>query len=131
MSSLRLSEKHGVNPMIPCCFYCNKNKNEILLMGKMKGDVEAPRGQVIDRVPCDECASYMQQGILFIEIRNDEPQSDNPYRMGGWAVLKEDAVLRILDEDNGKAVIQRRVCFIETRAWDSVGLPRGENNASA
>ena len=36
--SIRLSDKHGVNPAIPKCFICGESKNEILLFGKLKGN---------------------------------------------------------------------------------------------
>ena len=56
--SIRLSEKHGVNPAIPLCFFCLKPKNEIIIAGKMRGeysDREAPQHAVWDMRPCDEC----------------------------------------------------------------------------
>ena len=40
--SIRISEKHGVNPTIPICFYCGEDKNEVALLGKLHGDKEAP-----------------------------------------------------------------------------------------
>lgn len=33
MSGIKLSPKYGVNPTIPVCFWCGKEKNEIALMG--------------------------------------------------------------------------------------------------
>ena len=40
---IRLSPKHGVNPAVPLCFLCGQAKNEIVLAGRLPGDVEAPR----------------------------------------------------------------------------------------
>lgn len=45
MSGVKISPKYGVNPTIPCCFFCGKPKNEIALLGKIGGrgeDLEAP-----------------------------------------------------------------------------------------
>ena len=56
--SIKLSPKYGVNPTIPCCFFCGKEKNEIALLGKVgkrDEDIEAPMHMVIDYEPCDEC----------------------------------------------------------------------------
>lgn len=95
--SIRLSEKHGVNPAIPLCFFCLKPKNEIILPGKMKNDMEAPRNAVWDMRPCDECKGFMAKGIILISV--DESKSadhKNPYRSGGWCVVKEELVKQAL-----------------------------------
>lgn len=39
---IRVSEKHGVNPSITICPICGKETG-IVLLGKLKGDEEAPR----------------------------------------------------------------------------------------
>ena len=33
--SIKLSPKHGLNPTIATCFYCGKDKNELILAGKI------------------------------------------------------------------------------------------------
>ena len=66
-----VSPKHGVNPAIPVCFYCTKEKNEIIL------------SRVWDNTPCEQCQIYMKQGVILIQIR-DRKIGENPYRMGGW-----------------------------------------------
>ena len=45
-NSIRLSKKYRVNPAIPKCFYCGEDKNLLFLVGRLPGDVEAPRGMV-------------------------------------------------------------------------------------
>lgn len=71
MSSIRLSPKYGLNPAIPVCFYCNEAKNEILLPGRMKDDMEAPHNVVWDRRPCDKCEDLMKQGVILVSVRDD------------------------------------------------------------
>ena len=39
--SIRLSEKHGLNPTLGVCFFCGEETGEIGLLGKLKGDREA------------------------------------------------------------------------------------------
>ena len=68
MASIKISPKHGVNPTICTCMWCGKPKNEIALLGRLKGDVEAPMYSTIDYEPCDECASVWQQGVALIEV---------------------------------------------------------------
>jgi len=117
-NSIKLSEKHGVNPMIPTCFYCNKEKNEIILFGKLPYDEKAPMTGVINMEPCDECKGYMEMGIILVSVRNGEPH-DNPYRTGGWVVMKEEAAKQIFN-----TLGKNRFVFVEDEAWDQLQLPR-------
>jgi hypothetical protein len=125
MSSIRLSPKHGLNPAIPICFFCNKPKNEILLPGLMKGDQEAPKNMVWDKQPCDECKGHMAMGVILISV--DEKLTDdrdNPYRTGGWCVVKDDFIARTVTPDELKNdILKRRVAFIPDDAWKMMGLP--------
>ena len=132
-NSIRLSEKHGVNPAIPLCFFCLKPKNEIILAGKMRdrefSDREAPQHAVWDTHPCDECQGWMEKGIILISV-DDSKSTDhkNPYRSGGWCVVKEDMVKRALggSKELLEQTLRMRVAFITDEAWDKIGLPRGE-----
>jgi hypothetical protein len=77
---------------------------------------------------CQQCQKYMQQGIILISV--DESKSDdlsNPYRTGGWVVVKEEAVRRMLPEsDVTEQICQKRMSFVPDDVWDQLGLPRGE-----
>ena len=75
MSGIKISPKYGVNPTIPVCFWCGKQKNEIALMGHMKGDIEAPKNMVLDYVPCEECQSHMAMGVAVLEA-SDHPNTE-------------------------------------------------------
>lgn len=122
--SIRLSKKHGVNPAIPVCFLCQEKKNEIILCGRLKGaDEQAPQNAVWDMEPCDKCKEWMAQGIILISVRDGETDMKNPYRTGGWTVIKEEAFRRMFkgcDE-----VLKKRVAFLPDEVWNAVGLPRG------
>ena len=75
MSGIKISPKYGVNPTIPVCFWCGKQKNEIALMGHMKGGIEAPKNMVLDYVPCEECQSHMAMGVAVLEA-SDHPNTE-------------------------------------------------------
>lgn len=79
MSSIKISPKHGVNPTIPLCFFCGKQKNEIALMGKMKGDIEAPKNLVLDYEPCEHCKEEWSKGVALIELSQVPPQKGMPH----------------------------------------------------
>lgn len=59
---IRLSEKHGVNPSIIKCPLCNGDVG-IALMGKLKGDVEAPRECLTGDI-CDNCKKRLEDDKL-------------------------------------------------------------------
>ena len=75
MSGIKISPKYGVNPTIPVCFWCGKQKNEIALMGRMTGDIEAPKNMVLDYVPCEECQNHMAMGVAILEA-SDHPNTE-------------------------------------------------------
>ena len=67
--SIKLSPNHGLNPTIPVCFWCGKEKNEVALMGKMdKQDSAAPKHLVVDYEPCDTCKELFSKGIHVIGV---------------------------------------------------------------
>ena len=77
--SIILSPKHGVNPSVLHCMCCGKDYG-IALLGRLKGDKEAPRD--VAQGLCDSCGSVIKQGgCMFIEIADGE-KGDNPYRTG-------------------------------------------------
>lgn len=74
-----VSEKHGVNPSIAHCECCGKEIG-IIMFGKLKGDVEAPRD--VYHGLCDDCQGVIDQGgVMIIEVRDGE-SGPTPYRTG-------------------------------------------------
>ena len=123
--SIRLSKKHGVNPMMVVCFFCNKDTGDIALMGQMKGDQEAPRRAVLDRTPCDTCKGHMGQGVIFISV-NEKLTTDrnNPYRSGNWAVVTTDFVQRVVTPKSfADDICEKRFCFVPDDVWEKLGIP--------
>lgn len=70
--NIRLSEKHGVNPSITVCPICGKETG-IALLGKLKGDEEAPR-KIIGDI-CDDCISKLGNDKIYILAVNDQGYS--------------------------------------------------------
>ena len=119
-----LSPKHGLNPSIEQCFICGKDKG-VILFGYTKGDREAPRKVCINTEPCDECKGYMKQGVIIISV--DEKKTDdrrNPYRTGGWVVVRDSFIKKAFNKDIGKEVLKKRICFVPDKAWSTMGLPK-------
>lgn len=98
--NIKLSPKHGLNPCIPVCFFCGKDRNEIVLMGKIgREDREAPMKAILDYEPCDDCKEKFAQGVLLIEV-DDCPNmpgqrmiAENAYPTGRHVVVKPEALI--------------------------------------
>ena len=120
--SIRLSEKHGVNPSLMLCFYCHEASG-VALLGRLKDDAEAPRQAVFDKEPCAKCKEWMAKGIICISVRDGE-SGDDPYRTGGWAVVTEDFVRRILRPGELlDGILKKRCCFMPDEAWNAINMP--------
>ena len=95
--SIRLSEKHGVNPSMEICFFCNEAKG-IVLFGKLKKDVEAPREVLIDYEPCDKCKEKFKEGVIVVAVTTEQQYKNQPsittrnneelYPTGAYVVVK-------------------------------------------
>lgn len=83
--SIKLSEKHGVNPSLDLCIICHEPKG-VALLGRLKDDKEAPRDGVYSMIPCDDCREkYLKEGVLILEADYDgTPTCD-------LVVIKEEA----------------------------------------
>lgn len=66
---IRVSEKHGVNPSITICPICGKETG-IVLLGKLKGDKEAPMRMLSDL--CDDCISKLGNDKIYILDIDDQ-----------------------------------------------------------
>lgn len=104
------------------CYFCNKPKG-IALDRRIKDTL--PREAVYDKEPCDECKKYMEMGIIIISVKDGETDKANPYRTGGWWVVKEDMVKRLLKGELLNDVLKKRVVFVEDSVCDKIGLKKG------
>lgn len=112
---IRLSEKHGLNPSLCLCFICGNDNGAIAIPGRLPLDEKAPYKAVWDYHPCDQCKGYMQQGIIFF--------TDKPDGTRRIAVLKEEAVKRVIPEPMLAQVLKKRCAGVEWAAWEKLKLP--------
>lgn len=117
--SINLSPKHGVNPTIPLCFFCGKEKNEVALLGKLKNDTAAPMYCLLDYNPCDDCQKLMDKGITLIEA-TDTPNTENQleiapgvYPTGKWHVVSENFIKNNISKDMQDSILKHRKSFIQ------------------
>lgn len=102
-----LSQKHGLNPTMPVCFWCGEETGEIALMGKLGNgskDVAAPKHMVLSYEPCEKCKANWAKGFTLIEAtrvpntRSEVPMQEGVYPTGRYAVITKDAAHRIFPE---------------------------------
>jgi len=121
------------------CYFCGED-NTILVQSRninvRDRRIESMHGMVVDMTPCSKCSDYMKQGVILITIDNakskpgwnkPEPGNDrfipNPYRTGGFAVIKDEAVKRIFTpKEMADWAIKHRWMFIEHEAAVKMGL---------
>lgn len=114
-NDIRLSKKYGLNPTIPICFWCGKERNEIALLGhigKRGEDIEAPQNMILDYNPCGDCLRIMNRGVTIMEA-SDIPISEGQrqiqegiYPTGKWCVIRQEAADRIFgDYLNGSSKV--------------------------
>lgn len=67
---IRLHPEFGLNPTVPTCFYCGKEKGGIAFLGaSYKG--EAPMHMCLDLEPCKECQEKFKDRTVLVETRPD------------------------------------------------------------
>lgn len=87
IKDILLSPKHGANPSVLHCICCGKDYG-VALLGKLKGDKEAPKD--IYQGLCRDCEGVIKQGgAMIIEVKDDE-SGNNPYRTGRIVGVSKD-----------------------------------------
>lgn len=132
MRGIELSPKHGVNPTIPVCFWCGKDKGEIALLGRVRekdhngravkgSDLEAPMKMVLDYEPCDCCKEVFSRGVHLIEctpsvsdnrppLTRDENGNDM-FPTGRTIVLKTEVAQNIFNVDKSMLEAGKKLCL--------------------
>lgn len=125
MPKIRLSKKHGVNPSVEVCFWCGEPMG-VALLGKLKGDVEAPREICTGYEMCDKCKEHNKTMIHMIEasttpLREGQPpinKESNVYPTGRNFWIKDEALKRILKPESYEEILKVRGAFLEPEIFD-------------
>lgn len=113
-NAIKLSQKYGVNPALTKCFWCGEDMG-IALLGKLNGDVEAPKYVFGGYEPCDKCKQKFGEGVLLMEAGNCPTFENQPamqkdvYPTGRHLIMKREAAKRIFNCDSDKAFIDHEL----------------------
>lgn len=107
MSSIKVSEKYGVNPSMLICPICGGDAG-IALMGRLPNDAEAPHKQISDAL-CSDCEKVMKAGGGFLVEAEDK--NGEPYRTGFTVGLSKEAFDRLAQHMGWDKKV--KVCHVE------------------
>ena len=135
MPNIKVSPKHGVNPSLCTCFWCQENSTGIALMGRLKGDAKAPE-KILDTsyTPCDKCQKMFDEGVTLIEASPEPifpgqpPIAKGCYPTGSTMVIKKDDVIRGLFKppEFAESIVKKRKAFITADAFQKIcGMVEG------
>lgn len=138
MANIRLSKKHGVNPSVEVCFWCGEPMG-VALLGKLKGDVEAPREICRSYEMCDKCKEHNKTMIHMIEasttpLHEYQPSINpglNAYPTGRNFWIKDEALKRILKPESFEETLKCRSALLEPEVFDEFLNMAQENSEDA
>lgn len=117
------------------CYFCGDG-NEIIMNTRFTpsaaAHVKTAHNKVLNMHPCPKCEGLMKQGIILITVDEAKSAKDwakeeipNPYRTGGFFVLKEEAVERLFDNPTAVAFAKKhRWLFIAHEVAEHLGMFR-------
>lgn len=105
-NSIILSEKHGLNPTIPLCPYCEKPKNQVAMLGEEgdklaralgRADGEMPMHCHLpgDVYPCDECLETKEDYVFLFSAERTEKGA---WPTGRFAMAKRTFLESVLND---------------------------------
>jgi len=114
MSGIRLHKEWGLNPTMPVCIVCGKDRGEITLLGAAYPG-HAPMRMVMDVEPCAECKEkYLKQGVLMVEANRE-----TFIPTGRLAVIKVEAFQKLFSK---MEVPNKHIAFVEPGLLAKIGV---------
>lgn len=111
--SIRLHPKFGLNPTMPVCIICGKEKGEIALLGASYRD-QTPMHMIVGVEPCDTCREkYLGLGVLLVEGKGEHHTPTSSI-----AVIKTEAFQKIFNTP----VPERHIAIVEEGVLQKIGV---------
>jgi hypothetical protein len=122
--------RDGKHVALTKCYFCGGD-NELLLHKSFGNIRDKAHGKVISKHPCPKCEGYLKEGhVILISAREPKPSNppafaggeiadDEPYRTGGFWVVKREAATRWF----GEGSVPKGVAFISNEMARKIGFP--------
>lgn len=125
------------------CFFCQEDSTIVIAKhlategGNLDKKFKQMHGKVVDMEPCPKCKKLMQLGIIIITVDSSKSEPEwwkakmpNPYRTGGWVVMKAESFAEMCDaiypQPVGQAIkqfgLKHRFHFIEHQVAEQIGF---------
>ena len=125
--SIRLSEKHGLNPTIPLCPYCEKPKNQIAMLGAEgdklaralgRADGEMPMHCHLpgDVHPCEECLETKKDYVFLFSAEKTE---EGTRLTGRFAMARRSFLESILNDPSAIPEEHPAIMAVDDQVFDS------------
>jgi len=95
--------------------------------------VEELHGKVVGIADhfCEECDGYAKQGIIIVTVDEEKTEDrNNPWRTGGFFVLSESYIKRLMDESPAllEQTLAKRMCYMPHEVAEGIGLFEAREN---
>lgn len=136
-----MSATNNLEVALTKCYFCGGSHQILMnsiLTPRHAANVKQAHGLVIDMSPCNKCEEMMKMGVILITIdpekstkgwnkpppgtEPDDRWMPNPFRTGGWFVVKDEFIRKAFDPDMAEYAIKHRWMFIEDEAARKMGL---------
>ena len=104
---IRVSKKHGLNPTMGICFFCNSPTGEIAFLGQLKDDAEASMYSILNYNPCNKCKELFDTGVPLVECTEKDlyrrvpftktSEGTEVYPTGRYMVVTQEFVERLFN----------------------------------
>jgi hypothetical protein len=127
---IKLSKKHGLQPVIPLCLYCGEQKDEIRLYGAEGDKLAEFMGYKDGALPMsmhipgdlDPCTKCKDTGNIYIVVVNKEEGSI----VTAVSTAEEQIKKLINDEDKVRDILNKRVVLVDPETALSIGILKEE-----
>lgn len=127
---IKLSKKHGLQPVIPLCLYCGEQKDEIRLYGAEGDKLAEFMGYKDGALPMsmhipgdlDPCTKCKDTGNIYIVVVDQSTGT-----IVSVVTTKEDQIKKLVtDETIIKDILNKRVVLVDTDTALSIGILKEE-----
>jgi len=106
------------------CYFCGDDSDILMntrLTKSMAEKVESMHGKVINKEPCSKCVETMNEGVIFISVKDDYDGDGEPYRTGRMVGIKTEAVKKMPIGDSFKEMaLKYKYMFIVDEEFDKL-----------